>query len=197
MSRWPSLWRLYWPLSFFSYFSPRTVSLNYITAQIIGSTLGILSYWLWHSKILGFRSALGTPAVASYLLAAYVLAYFAYQLLPLDFTLSYSDLHDRLLEVPHILLSWPAPGRSRLIRVILIVADMLAAVPLGLCWGSRIWRASIIILGIVSLVVMTAILVVKIFLISGTPYLVSVVYRTGHVMAGVWLSRLRGAHWFV
>jgi VanZ family protein len=179
------------------FFPPRTVSLNYITAQIIGSALGILSYWLWHSKILNFRTALGTPAIASYFLTAYALAYFAYQLLPLDFTLSYSDLHDRLLEVPHILFSWPAPDRPRLIRMILIVADMLAAVPLGLLAGSRIWRASIIFLGIGSLIVMTAILVVKIFLISGTPYLVSIFYRTAAVMAGVWLIRLRGAHGFV
>ncbi len=181
------------------FFPPRTVSLNYITAQIIGSILGILSYWLWHSKILGFRSALGTPAVASYLLAAYVLAYFGYQLLPLDFTLSYSDLHDRLLEVPHILLSWPAPGRSPFIRVILIVVDVLATVPLGLLLGLRAGRVSIVILGLVSLVAMTVILVAKIFLISGTPYLVSVVYRTMAMLAGVLLVRLRvcGARWLV
>ena len=177
------------------YFPPRTVSLNYIVAQTIGSAAGIVSYWLCYPKLLRFRQVMGTPAALLYLLTAYALAWVAFQLLPFNFTLSYSDLQERLQEVRHLLLGWPASGRPIMIRLVLIAVDMLAAVPLGFLLGLRARRASISTLGMVSAVVMTSIVTVKIFLISGTPYLVSIFYRTVAMLAGIELSRLRHVDW--
>ena len=170
------------------FFPGRTVSLNYVTAQSLGSFIGVLLFWLAHAKIPRGKTTDARQIVIG-LLALYAMAYPIFMLLPLNFTLSANDLHDRLLGVRNILLSWPGFGRPAIIRLALVVANFLAAVPLGLLLAIKTKDRSLAWYLGVSVIVMALITGLKVFVISGTPYLVGIAYTSAGMLVGVCLVR--------
>ncbi|HTV46649.1 MAG TPA: VanZ family protein [Stellaceae bacterium] len=90
------------------FFPPRTVSLNYILAQLAGSTLGVILFpatrprlSIWHRQFSeGGQHALVVVG------KLYTVLLFFFFLFPFDFALSGADLHQRLRQVPQLLLSW-------------------------------------------------------------------------------------------
>ena len=78
------------------FFPPRTVSLNDIVAETIGSVFGVGCWWAFGVRTLSwfdrFGRVQGRKAVFGFLLTAYLLLLFAYSLLPLDLTLSPAEL---------------------------------------------------------------------------------------------------------
>jgi VanZ family protein len=176
------------------FFPPRTVTLNYITAQLIGVVLGVVAFQFSHTKLyprlLGlFEDGDGLTIV----LGAYSAFLVAYYLMPFDITLSIGDLAARALELFGILFSLPGEGHGATYQLLLVVADMLTAIPLGMYLAvvgrqrttrRLIWRA----IGVVLLIFFA-----QIFVLGSEPFLVSLFYRSAGAIIGVLaIQRIKG-----
>jgi VanZ family protein len=176
------------------FFPPRTVTLNYITAQLIGAVLGVVAFQVSHTRIyprlLGlFEDGEGLTVA----LGAYMAFMIAYYLMPFDVTLSVGDLAVRALELFDILPSVPGEGHNATYKLLLVIADTLAAAPLGMYLAvvgrqrttrRLVWRA----VGLVFLI-----FIAQLFILGSEPFLVSLVYRTAGAMIGVlFIQRIKG-----
>ena len=95
------------------FFPGRTVSISYIIAQSSGALIGVTLFIGFHHPLMSARARLlsnGRTALSA-ALGAYALALLAFMLFPFDFVLSQSDLHERLAQMPHLLLTWPGERR--------------------------------------------------------------------------------------
>lgn len=167
------------------FFPGRTVSLNYIMAQSMGSAVGVVMFFSLRRKILAAGQVADVHKLARGLLIAYAFAYVLFMLLPLNFTLSATDWEARLREVPLLLLSWPGTGRSNIIRLSLVLASVLAAIPLGVLLALRAGERSTLWCVAVSLMAMSTITILKIFVMSATPYLATIGLTTAGMFLGV------------
>ena len=174
------------------FFPGRTVSLNYITAQCLGSAAGILLFWPLNGLLFVKHKAMNGRKLVIRLLAAYAVAYFIYVLMPLDFTLSAEDLHGRLLAIRDVLWSWPGYGRSTIIRLLLVTANFLAAIPLGLLLALEAKDRSPVWYCAVSLIAMLVVFFLKLFVMSAALHLMAIGYTTAGMLAGVGLAKTIG-----
>ncbi|WP_296901218.1 VanZ family protein, partial [Thiohalocapsa sp.] len=114
------------------FFAPRTVSLNDLLAETIGSAIGV-GLWLfgrWRvvRLALGFASG-GRPSVLA-ALGVFVMAYVALSLFPYDFVVSSDELAAQLASGNH---AWLAGGCDQWLRCLAVwTAELLAIAPLGL-----------------------------------------------------------------
>ena len=176
------------------FFPPRTVTLNYITAQLIGVVLGVVAFQFSHTRLyprlLGlFEDGDGLTIV----LGAYSVFLVGYYLMPFDVTLSIGDLAARALELFGILGSVPGEGHNATYQLLLVVADTLTAIPLGMYLAVRgrqrttrrlVWRA----IGVVFLI-----FIAQLFVLGSEPFLVSLIYRSAGAIMGVLLiQRIKG-----
>ena len=124
------------------------------------------------------------------LLSFYCVGLVLFFLLPFDFALSASELHERMQSVPHLLLALPGGGRPVAIRAAIILIDMVAMVPLGMLlsaanpWRSLRW---VVIAG--ATIINAEVIFVTIFILSSAPLLISIVNRTAGVAIGGWLMK--------
>jgi VanZ family protein len=144
------------------FFPPRTVTLNYITAQLIGVVLGMVAFQFSHTKLYPrllslFEDGDGLMIV----LGAYSAFLIGYYLMPFDITLSTGDLAARALELFGILGSVPGEGHNATYKLLLVIADALTAIPLGMHLAVRgrrrttrrlVWQA----IGVVVLIFIAA-----------------------------------------
>jgi VanZ family protein len=177
------------------FFPPRTVTLNYITAQVIGAALGVAAFRV--SKTISFYPRLvrrfENGDGLTILLGAYTLWIVAYYLMPFDFTLSLGDLALRGFMLPDMLLAFPGEGRPLYMRFLLVFAGIVAAVPIGMFMAVRgrnrstgrlLWR------GFWWMVLVT---VVSMFVLSATTYLLAIAYRTLGVYLGIrFIAKIHG-----
>jgi VanZ family protein len=166
------------------YFPPRTVNLNYIVAQCLGSAVGI-------GLFLVSRSILSIPSQKSpdqrrhrlrLILTAYAAALFLFYLFPFDFVLSAGDFNQHIAVLPDSLFSWPGADRPRGVQLILILANVAETIPLGILLALRrhsLWGSTVI-----GLLMMLAITVATSFVMSATPFLVSIFLRTIGISTG-------------
>ena len=116
------------------YFPPRTVSLNDLLAEGLGSLLGVLLAAVWGGRFQRLLAALaGDPARLSLrLLKAYAIAYFAFSLFPYDFLLSAMELAEKARSGAW---GWffaaDAWHGSLVLSVAKLLGEALAVVPLG------------------------------------------------------------------
>lgn len=115
------------------YFPPRTVTLNYVVAQISGAVIGIGAFTASQSQIvrLAWRRAGGGRETLRSILILYAAALFFFMLMPLDFALSLDDLSARAEDVPKFLFTMPAAERPRVVQVSILAASTLGMVPFG------------------------------------------------------------------
>jgi len=176
------------------FFPPRTVTLNYITAQLIGVVLGVVAFQFSHTRLYPrllslFEDGEGLTLV----LGAYSAFLIAYYLMPFDVTLSLGDLAARALELFGILFSVPGEGHNATYQLLLVIADTLTAIPLGMYLAVRgrqrttrrlVWRS----IGVVFLV-----FVAQLFILGTEPFLVSLIYRSaGAIMGVLFIQRIKG-----
>jgi VanZ family protein len=177
------------------FFPPRTVTLNYITAQAIGAILGVAAFRvskrisLYPRLVRRFENGDGLTI----LLGAYTLWMGAWYLMPFDFTLSLGDLALRALMLPDTLFAFPGEGRPLFMRFLLLFAGIAAAVPIGMflavlgrgrTTGRLLWR------GFWLMVLVT---VLSMFVLGATTYLLAIAYRTLGIYAGIrFIAKIHG-----
>jgi len=168
------------------FFPPRTVTLNYVVAQSLGALLGIILFAVTHGGLLSvnWREEDVGARAPRITLRIYVVLLILFLLFPFDFVLSIGDLNERLTELSSLLFSWPGEGRSREIRVALMLANIIETIPLGMLLATQKKRRSLWRIAMLGFVSMTAVFVVTALVISATTNLVSIVLRTTGIVVG-------------
>ncbi|MBI5256398.1 MAG: VanZ family protein [Burkholderiales bacterium] len=114
------------------FFPPRTVSVNDLIAEAMGTAIGIglatrLAAWLDDLRRV---AATRTTALLDYALKAFAVAYVAYSLFPYDLVLSATELQQKLASAQW---GWwlASTGASPALRLLRTGAECLLALPLG------------------------------------------------------------------
>ena len=179
------------------FFPPRTVTLNYVVAQSVGTAVGAMVFALTHGRMsrMVWHGASGGRDNLRTLLRVYAAALSIFLLMPLDFALSVGDLMAVAQRLPSVLFAMPGAGRPAVVQATALVASTVAAAPFGLLMvvgpngRNRLFGVSIL-RGIVWMLVLFALTAM---LLSGAPTFVSLFCRMIGVGAGVcgmrWLVR--------
>ena len=115
------------------FFPPRTVTLNYVTAQTLGSLAGCAGFAVWHDRIAPTFTRRKDPIAALVVaLRLYLAALLVFLLMPLDFALNGPDLAAQIHRLPDTLAAIPGWGRSLPVRVLVLGASVAAFVPVGM-----------------------------------------------------------------
>lgn len=116
------------------FFPQRTVSLNDMLAETIGSVAGLLLWYALGARVTGWLSDLrrgGITALAA-ALSLYLLAYLGLSLFPFDFVLSTAELAAKLAEGKYGWLFAESGCSSGSRCMVKLVVEMLAVAPLGI-----------------------------------------------------------------
>jgi VanZ family protein len=176
------------------FFPPRTVTLNYISAQFIGAVLGVVAFQLsqtrLYPRLVGlFADGEGLTIV----LGGYTLLLIAFYLMPFDIVLSLGDLLARALELFGILFSIPGSGHTPTYQLLLIIADTLTTIPVGMYLAVVGRERSVRGLVLRAFGLMVLIFLGQIFVLGSEPFLVALIYRTAGAVTGVLLiQRIKG-----
>jgi VanZ family protein len=189
------------------FFPPRTVTLNYISAQSLGSLCGVALFSASYDRLSALMQNLGESGRQRLTVACtiYAVGLVFYFLFPFDIALSGGELRERAALLPQLLLSLPGAGLPAALRVVIVVAATAVTVPLGVLWalgGNR----SLLNIAVAGFVMMSAITVLSLFVLSATPSVLTIVYRTAGIVIGgaaarwlegqdpgQWRDRLAGA----
>lgn len=173
------------------FFPPRTVSLNDLLAETIGTALGIVLWDRSRGRVPRLMHALrggGAGAVQAAMIM-YVVGYIALSLFPYDFLVSLSELRGKLATDRY---GWWVAGTAAqpLVWTFKLVAEVLAVAPLGTLLslalvdrgGASYGRSTVL-----GLVLGTAIEGTQLFLVSGVSQGVSVLTRGLGIPLGIWI----------
>ena len=168
------------------FFPPRTVTLNYVIAQGLGSLLGILLFTASHrsQRLLDLTSRNFADRALNVALRIYAVALLVYFLFPFDFVLSAGDFKDRIAELSTFLFSWPGEGRPRGVRAALILANIVETIPLGMLFATQQSRPALGRIAMAGFVLMSGVFVATALTISATPNLASILLRTAGIIVG-------------
>lgn len=128
------------------FFPPRTVSLNDMVAESLGSAVGVAIWWFAGDKLAALiKTARGPSRTALHAaLACYMLAYLALSLFPYDFLVSREELVAKWASGSHGWLLAPSGCDSHFRCLVKSMAEIVAAAPFGiwlrLIWGGRYSR---------------------------------------------------------
>jgi glycopeptide antibiotics resistance protein len=171
------------------FFPPRTVTLNYVVAQVSGAAIGIGLFAGAHGRLvrLAWRRAGGSRETLRNILILYATGVFGFLLMPLDFALSLDDLAARFEQVPGLLFVMPGAGRPPIVQATVSVASAIAMIPFGVLMvlaprgRNRLFSHAMLHgLGWLTLIFCLTALV-----LSGTPALVSFLTRIAGLAIGV------------
>lgn len=120
------------------FFPPRTVSLNDIFAETIGGGMGIVLWWIYGEKLLDWlsrwTSVQGNSGLAKHLLQLYLFALFAYNLLPLDLTLSPVEIYHKWREGRVILIPFGFTFDNLQQELYGQISDVVTWIPVAFLW---------------------------------------------------------------
>lgn len=129
------------------FFPPRTVSQNDMLAETLGGLLGIAAWWSvgprWVRWYQGWRRVRAASEFSQRLAAVYLLAVFAYGVLPLDLTLSGVEIFHKWREGKLNLLPFAALPADPAYALYELATDILLWLPLALLWRLRPGRNSL------------------------------------------------------
>jgi len=177
------------------FFAPRTVSLNDLLAETLGTLGGVVLWllgrrhllWLWEGFAEGGRRSLLAAMVA------YGLVYLALSLFPFDFVISFAELADKLASGRNgWLLAGDCEGWLRC--TVRLLGDALAIAPLGVLIGlhqPRVRPDRVLIAGVVLGVVLE---LVQLLLASGSSQGLSALLRGLGLAAGTLGGVALGRH---
>jgi VanZ family protein len=177
------------------FFPPRTVSLNDLIAEGIGSLLGVILAAAWGGRFRRLLAALtGDHALLlTRLLEAYAVVYLAFSLFPYDFLLSAAELASKAGSGAWGWITAADAWHGSLgITVAKLIGEALAVVPLGylahrLAPSRRAWPAAAALAAgaLLGLFIELA----QFFLVSGVSQGLSLVTRALGFYAGILLGR--------
>jgi len=176
------------------FFPPRTVSLNDIVAEFIGSALGIGAWLVWGGALERLWAEMdrgGMPAIRA-VVVVYVLAYLAFGLFPYDFLVSAQEFAEKFAGGGYGLIV--AAGTCERFSGCAgkLIAETVAVVPLGVLLGivlgkgaQRVYRTAALSGLALGLVLELA----QLFLASGVSEGISLLTRAAGLSLGVALQR--------
>lgn len=181
------------------FFPPRTVSINDLIAEFLGSILGAVFAARWSDRFRAILSTLtGNPdRLLARLLKAYAVGYLAFSLFPYDFLVSISELEWKLHSNGWGWLAATEPMRGSIaFSLAKLFTEALAVVPLGLilcqltagrrpCSPTRAFLSGAV-LGLI-------IEIAQFFIVSGVSQGLSVLTRAAGMYLGalLWQRRAR------
>lgn len=120
------------------FFPPRTVSLNDILAESMGAGAGVILWWVYGEKLMRWlarwmssRDHAGLPERLLYL---YLFGLFAYNLLPLDLTISPVELYHKWNEGRVILIPFSFIFDNPQQELYGLLSDVATWMPVALLW---------------------------------------------------------------
>jgi VanZ family protein len=122
------------------FFPPRTVSLNDVVAEWLGSLVGLTLAVLWARRFRRFSLApmVDSTQVGQYVTMAYVIAYLILSLFPYDFLLSDRELDQKINSASW---GWFLAAKSlsggSVALLVKLVAEALVVLPFGFVLGQR------------------------------------------------------------
>lgn len=195
------------------FFPPRTVSLNDLIAESLGSIIGVLGWQFFGAYFSNLHRHLlrGSLLSAQAAIIFYLLLYVALSLFPFDFVTSFAELNAKLAHGNDaVVLSLDQCGAEPLRCGVKLLVEMLVLLPLGLlfCYLPYL-QSRITVTVLFGFFLGVAIEVVQVFLLSGSGQGISVLTRMAGMGAGasvfVWAKHrtftdvtplLRRAVWF-
>ncbi|MBM3526420.1 MAG: VanZ family protein, partial [Alphaproteobacteria bacterium] len=173
------------------YFPPRTVSINYVLAQTLGAAIGVSVFALLRRRVDEALAAIaaGGRRLLIAALALYSAAFLLFIVFPFDFTLSADDLAERLAVLPSVLMGWPGDDRSLLFRIVLSLASIATAAPLGMLLRLANPRRGGMALLVTAMIAIGAAMAAAMFVISAQPKLATLVLRAIGVAIGLAIAR--------
>ena len=119
------------------YFPPRTVSLNDIVAEIIGSALGIVIWLSAGERVMTLWAEVlqGGPASGRALIVLYTAAYLVFALFPFDFIVSPAELAEKLANTGRTAFFVTASCGGAFQCSAKLVLEVLTVAPLGVFLG--------------------------------------------------------------
>ncbi len=172
------------------FFAPRTVSLNDLLAEGIGSAIGVLVWLLgrWRVVELGRAFAQGGRASMVAALILFFAGYLLLSLFPYDFVVSGAELQAQLANVSN---AWLAGGCASWLRCAAFwLAEVLVIAPLGLLLALLYPRWPLWQLLLMGLSVGLILEPLQLLLVSGKSQGLSVLLRGGGVLLGGATARL-------
>lgn len=123
------------------FFPQRTVSQNDIFAEALGGVLGVLAWWSLGDKVMAWYDswsrARAPAALAERLAWAYLAAVFAYNLLPLDLTISVVEVFHKWREGKLNLIPFAGLPGDPAYALYEVATDALIWAPLAFFWHAR------------------------------------------------------------
>lgn len=180
------------------FFPPRTVTLNYVTAQAVGGLLGCLCFVFWRGRVIG--AARRQDAVAGLVIALqlYLAALALFVLMPLDIALNWPDLQGQIARLPATVTLVAGEGRPLPVRIAVFVASVLAFAPVGVLLtfvsaGAVRVRRGLPAVTAFGLLITSGLFAISTLVISAAPAIGSIFWRTCGVVLGAvairWLVR--------
>lgn len=119
------------------FFPPRTVSLNDIVAELIGTLAGIIVWGAWGRQMLGLWSRLriGGPGAIRAVFIVYTLVYLVLSLFPYDFVVSAGEFMQKLQSDRYALILVGAGCGHALACGGKLLIEVFAVAPLGFLMG--------------------------------------------------------------
>lgn len=178
------------------FFAPRTVSLNDIIAELIGSAAGIFIWVFFGRWLEGLADEVklsGRRAISA-ALTIYLLGYLAISFFPYDFLVSWAEIQQKQqLGRDHLLLA-SASCRSLFFCLSKLGAEVMSTVPIGVLFVINRRKqdrpkTSPLMMGLVLGIVVEG---VQFFLASGSGEGISVLTRASGVVLG---TAMTGSEW--
>jgi VanZ family protein len=172
------------------FFAPRTVSLNDLLAETIGSAIGVMLWFFgrWRVIALGIAFARGGRASVIAALALFIGVYVLLALFPYDFVVSAAELDAQLRKGAH---AWFAGACESLLRCAAFwLAEVLAIAPLGLLLSLLYPRWSLLALFLLGVLVGLVLEPLQLLLLSGKAQGLSLLLRGFGVLLGGAVARL-------
>ena len=120
------------------FFPPRTVSLNDIYAETLGACAGIALWWVYGETISAWLdrwiSSKGSTGTVERWLQLYLFGLFAYNLLPLDLTLSPVEIFHKWREGRVILIPFSYAFANPQQAVYGLISDVASWMPVAFLW---------------------------------------------------------------
>ena len=120
------------------FFPPRTVSLNDIIAETLGTIIGIALWWSTGRRVMawlaGWSEAHTPTGTTQRLLYGYLFLVFGYSVLPLDLTISVVEIYHKWREGKVLLVPFSAHYDSGAQRAYALLADTAIWIPAAFLW---------------------------------------------------------------